>query len=176
MNISEEFFQVSEVADICGISKEMVRSWDKNGALQAERAGSKKQRVYSKQQLLQFEETRVFFSGNDEQATPAMRGDYSLIELFAGAGGLALGLERCGFRSILLNEIDADACATLRKNRPHWNVCEGSIVNLDFRKHRDQVDVVTGGFPCQAFSYAGKRMGFEDTRGTLFFEFARCLD
>lgn len=51
----------------------------------------------------------------------------------------------------------------------------GDIAKLDFTPYRDQIDVVTGGFPCQAFSYAGKKMGFEDARGTLFFEFARAI-
>ena len=99
---------------------------------------------------------------------------YTSIELFAGAGGLALGLEQAGLNHVLLNEFDSDACKTLRLNRPHWNVVEGDIHNVDFTPYKD-VDVVTGGFPCQAFSYVGKRLGFEDARGTLFFEFARCV-
>lgn len=117
----------------------------------------------------------MFFDGAKTHKLESPKRDYSLIELFAGAGGMALGLERCGFKSLLLNEIDKHACATLRKNRPEWNVIEGSITDVDFRKYRDQVDIVTGGFPCQAFSYAGKKLGFGDTRGTMFFEFARCL-
>ncbi len=101
--------------------------------------------------------------------------DYKIIELFAGAGGLALGLEKAGFKSLLLNELNKDACQTLRSNRPHWSVIEGDISNIDFAKYLTQVDVLSGGFPCQAFSYAGKKMGFEDTRGSLFFEFARAI-
>ncbi len=99
----------------------------------------------------------------------------SVIELFAGAGGLALGFEKAGFHSVLLNEIDKYACQTLRHNRPNWNVIESSIHEIDFTQYRHQVDVVSGGFPCQAFSYAGLGNGFADTRGTLFFEFARAV-
>jgi len=76
----------------------------------------------------------------------------------------------------LLNEIDHWACETLRKNRPDWNVIESDISKLDFTHLNGEVDVLTGGFPCQAFSYAGKKLGLEDARGTLFYEFARALD
>jgi DNA (cytosine-5)-methyltransferase 1 len=101
---------------------------------------------------------------------------FSSIELFAGAGGLALGLERAGFEAVLLNEMDKYACATLRDNRPHWQVVEGSIEAVDFKPYHRQCDFVSGGFPCQAFSYAGYKRGFDDVRGTLFFQFARAID
>ena len=97
------------------------------------------------------------------------------IELFAGAGGLALGLEEAGIEGLAFIEFDHDACNTLRTNRPNWNVIEDDIANVDFTEFKGKVDLVSGGAPCQAFSYAGKRLGFGDTRGTLFAEFARCL-
>lgn len=97
------------------------------------------------------------------------------IELFAGAGGLALGLEKAGFKGQEFVEINHEACETLRKNRPNWNVVEGDIHKISFSSFKGKIDLVSGGAPCQAFSYAGKRLGFEDTRGTLFHEFARCL-
>jgi DNA (cytosine-5)-methyltransferase 1 len=97
------------------------------------------------------------------------------IDLFAGAGGTALGLEHAGIEHIALNEWDKHAAATLRLNRPDWNVIEGDIADVDFSDYRGRVDIVEGGFPCQAFSYAGRKMGFEDTRGTLFYEFARVV-
>lgn len=100
---------------------------------------------------------------------------YTGIELFAGAGGLALGLEKAGIEGLCYVEIDHQACETLRENRPEWNVIEENIENVDFTSYRDKVDVVSGGAPCQAFSYAGKRLGFGDTRGTLFSQFARCV-
>lgn len=98
------------------------------------------------------------------------------IELFAGAGGLALGFEQAGFEPLALIECDKHACATLRANRPAWNVIEENVHKVDFTPYRNKVSVVTGGAPCQAFSYAGKRLGFGDVRGTLFAEFARCVN
>lgn len=97
------------------------------------------------------------------------------IELFAGAGGLALGLEQAGFEGVAFVEQDKNACKTLRRNRPAWNVIEGDIHGIDFRLFEGKVDLVSGGFPCQAFSYAGKKKGFEDSRGLLFQEFARAV-
>lgn len=98
------------------------------------------------------------------------------IELFAGAGGLALGLERSGFHAKLLNDLDKNACATLRHNRPSWPVLNEDIRQVDFSAYKGQIDLLAGGFPCQAFSSAGKGKGFEDARGSLFFEFARAID
>ena len=97
----------------------------------------------------------------------------TVIELFAGAGGMALGLEKAGFETKMLVEYDKDCVATLRKNRPNWNVIHDDIQKVSFKGMK--ADVVTGGFPCQAFSHAGRKLGFEDTRGTLFYEFARAV-
>ena len=97
----------------------------------------------------------------------------TVIELFAGAGGMALGLEKAGFETKMLVEYDKDCVATLRKNRPKWNVIHDDIQEVSFKGMK--ADVVTGGFPCQAFSHAGRKLGFEDTRGTLFYEFARAV-
>lgn len=101
---------------------------------------------------------------------------FTNIELFAGAGGLALGLEAAGFQGVKFVEFNHYACETLRKNRPGWDVLESDVHDVSFKSLRGTVDVVSGGAPCQAFSYAGKRLGFGDTRGTLFAEFARCVD
>lgn len=97
------------------------------------------------------------------------------IELFAGGGGMALGLEQAGVRDLAFVEFNHQACETLRANRPKWNVIEADVHNVDFTPWAGKIDLVSGGAPCQAFSYAGKKLGFGDTRGTLFAEFARCV-
>lgn len=105
-----------------------------------------------------------------------MKRIFTDLELFAGAGGLALGLAEAGFKGMGYVEIDSSACNTLRTNRPEWDVIEGDIHQINFKDYMGSVDLVSGGAPCQAFSYAGKKLGFGDTRGTLFAEFARCVD
>lgn len=117
----------------------------------------------------------VPFSMNVDQTVSAHNQAPTSVELFAGAGGLALGLARAGFHHLLLNELDKHACATLRHNQPDWPVLEKNVEQVDFSAYFGKVDVVSGGFPCQAFSYAGQGAGFNDTRGTLFFQFARAV-
>ena len=94
--------------------------------------------------------------------------DITAIELFAGAGGLALGLEKAGIKTLEYVEFDKACCETLRTNRPEWNVICDDIHNVDFTAFRDKVDIVTGGFPCQAFSFAGKNLDLM-IPGELFF-------
>jgi len=108
---------------------------------------------------------------------------FTTIELFAGAGGLALGIEQAGFNTLACIEFDKDACDTLRKNRPNWRVIEDDIANIScldleeyFSIKKGTLDLLSGGAPCQAFSYAGKKLGLEDARGTLFYHYAIFLE
>jgi DNA (cytosine-5)-methyltransferase 1 len=160
----------SVLADIMSVSKRTVKKWRESGKIKQLKDGT-----FSLADLDFFPQVKAMLESNweNEQKIKPLR-NYKSIELFAGAGGLAIGLERAGFNAVALNEMDKDACATLRKNRPGWNVIEGDIRNIDFTDYKD-VDFLSGGFPCQAFSYAGNKLGFEDTRGTLFFEFARAI-
>ncbi len=123
-----------------------------------------------------------------ETLTPFKQADYfpatqfnlaaqkpTVVEVFAGAGGLALGFEAAGFQHVLLNEVDKKCCETLKLNRPDWPISQVDIATVDFTVYRNQIDVVAGDFPCQAFSVAGKKKGFADKRGALFFEYARAV-
>lgn len=85
------------------------------------------------------------------------------IEVCAGAGGQALGLEMAGFGHERLVEIEAPACQTLMLNRPHWNVVHGDLRAFS-AEHMRGIDLVAGGVPCPPFSKAGKQLGQEDER------------
>jgi len=173
--VIKDYYSLAEVSEIIGKSKETLRRWDREGKLTAVREPISNYRVYKKEQLNNFLE---LFSDKIEEETDnsvVPLKEYKVLELFAGAGGLAIGLEKAGIKCAALNEIDKWACQTLRENRPNWNVLEGDVKSFSFHKYNGEVDIVTGGFPCQAFSYAGKKLGLEDARGTLFYEFARAV-
>lgn len=98
---------------------------------------------------------------------------YKTIDLFAGIGGIRLGFERTNrTRNILSVEIDKFACQTYEANFGENPF--GDVTKID-ENDIDDFDILLAGFPCQAFSIAGRRLGFEDTRGTLFFDVARIL-
>lgn len=149
-------YSLSETAEMLSVSKETLRRWDQSGQLKSTRLPNN-YRVYTAQTLksatngLGIFDLEIF---DENHYTPIK--PYSVLELFAGAGGMALGMEKAGLSCRLLNELDSWACKTLMKNRPEWNVIEGDVSKLCFKQYQGSIDVVTGGFPCQSFSYAGK--------------------
>lgn len=170
------FLAVHEVSNKLSVSVDTIRRWEKKGLIKAARS-EKNHRIFDEEEILNLlhkltdKSEKEFVVLKNRKKTK-----YTAIELFAGAGGTALGFENAGIHHVLLNEIDKDCIATLINNfGSSANIIGGDVKKLDFSKWKDKVDIVQAGFPCQAFSYAGKSMGFEDTRGTLFFEFARCV-
>lgn len=89
---------------------------------------------------------------------------FKSLEICAGAGGQALGLEKAGFDHIALVELEPLACETLRINRPKWNVIQGDLRKFDATLYNEQVDLLAGGVPCPPFSIAGKQLGQLDDR------------
>ncbi len=174
LNMPNDLFTVTETAEKIGVSADTIRRWEKMGLIKSTRSEqnyrlfslSEVERVKQKQEGTHSPIGFKILKNNKKHP-------FTTIELFTGAGGTALGLENAGFTNTLMVEIDKNAVQTLRVNRPKWNVIQDDIKNVSFIGK--EVDVVEGGFPCQSFSFAGKKMGFEDTRGTLFFEFARCV-
>ncbi|HES76995.1 MAG TPA: DNA (cytosine-5-)-methyltransferase [bacterium] len=165
---------VGEVARALDVSVDTIRRWEKKGLIRGQR-DMRGQRIFNLDEVrllqtkLKDKTSRGFQILKAESQSP-----YTVIELFAGAGGLALGFENAGLNAKTLVEIEPRAADTLKMNRPQWDVRAEDVAKVAFSE--GEADIVTGGFPCQAFSYAGKKMGFEDTRGTLFFEYARIVN
>lgn len=166
---------LNNFADIMGVSRATIDKWIANGKCIAH-VDKNNKRYLIASELSEFSEISAMIDNSwIEESLVVPRRPFTTVELFAGAGGLALGMHKAGFNHVLLNEVDKDACATLKTNMPEWNVVHGDVHDMDFTSYNGKVDLLTGGFPCQAFSYAGKRLGFEETRGTLFFELARAV-
>lgn len=170
-----ESISFNNLSDLLGVSRATVDTWVKSGKIAVHTDGNKGKFFYLDEISFFPEISSMIHSKWHKELNVTPVRTFTLLELFAGAGGLALGMEKAGFSHILLNEIDHHACETLRLNRPEWNVVENDIHEIDFKPFLGKVDLLTGGFPCQAFSFAGKRLGFEETRGTLFFELARAV-
>jgi DNA (cytosine-5)-methyltransferase 1 len=90
----------------------------------------------------------------------------SALEICAGGGGQATGLELAGFELAAAVEIDHHACDPLRNNRSHWKVIQTSVVNFSGTDFRG-IDLLAGGVPCPPFSIAGKQLGTKDERDLL---------
>lgn len=170
-----DLMTVSDASKTLNVSVDTIRRWEKKGLIKARR-DEKNYRVFNIDELRRAHNKYV---GGDTQQNRYVvlqakkKTKLTSIELFAGAGGLALGMENAGIKHKMLVEIDKHAASTLKNNRPKWNVVCADAREISYTGV--SADIVTGGFPCQAFSFAGNQMGFEDARGTLFFELARCI-
>lgn len=120
------------------------------------------------------------FEWNDIQPVHMPKGNrFTAVELFAGAGGLSIGLERAGIHVVIANEIMPDFAATLAANHPDTNVINEDIHKIDFRAELkklglESVDVLSGGPPCQGFSTIGSK-NRQDPRNSLFYEYLRAV-
>jgi len=165
---------ISQASENLNISIDTLRRWEKKGLIKAER-DDRNNRVFDTLELERAH--KKYIDGGISQHFEVLKSSdkttYKTVELFAGAGGLALGMENAGLDHQLLVEIDKEAAQTLSLNRPHWNVICSDAKDVSYSGIN--AEIVTGGFPCQSFSYAGKQLGFEDARGTLFFELARAV-
>jgi DNA (cytosine-5)-methyltransferase 1 len=173
--MKKKLLAVAEAAEHLGVSVDTIKRWEKKGLIRSRRS-ELNHRLFSFEEL---ERLHKKYSGKHSEnkfkvLSQKTKSGYTCIELFAGAGGTALGMENAGIEHVLLNEYDKDAVATLRGNFTGANVIHEDVRELEFRGLK--ADIVQGGFPCQAFSYAGNQRGFNDIRGTLFFEMARCIN
>lgn len=173
VTIQDNIVTYNVLADILGVSRRTLETWEKKRLISPilHKDGSKH---FDLEELSNFPEVRSLLNSNwEEELQIRPKRVYTSIELFAGAGGLALGLEQAGFEHILLNELDSHAINTLKSNKPEWNIVQGDVKEIDFSSFNGRLDLLSGGFPCQSFSYAGLQKGLDDARGTLFFELAR---
>lgn len=101
--------------------------------------------------------------------------NYKIASLFAGIGGIDYGFEQAGCKSVWANEIDEYCALTFRENHKNTKLVVDDICNIR-GKDVPKVDILTGGFPCQPFSIAGYRKGFDDYRGNMFYQIMRIVD
>lgn len=103
---------------------------------------------------------------------------HEVVEICAGAGGQAIGLERAGFEHALAVEIDSYACETLRLNRPEWKVAEGDVADRDLwdPSQYQGISLLAGGVPCPPFSIAGKQLGASDERDLFAWAVNLCVE
>ena len=101
---------------------------------------------------------------------------YRVVEICAGAGGQSLGLELAGFEHELCIELDPNACATLRHNRPHWKVAQGDVASPDVWDPAAYagIDLLAGGVPCPPFTVAGRQLGATDERDLFAWAIELC--
>ena len=175
----EEFASVTSAAQALGVSADTIRRWSKLGLIKSTRDKNQK-RMFN---LAELHRLRRKLNGEgDSTDYQILRADETFddatcIDLFAGAGGTALGFSNAGINHVLLNEFDKNAAQALKDNSDahglNWVIDDRDVHDVEFSPY--QAEIMQAGFPCQAFSYAGKSKGFEDTRGTLFFEFARAI-
>lgn len=179
MNVAScELMSVADVSKALNCSIDTIRRWNKLGLIKATRDKNNK-RLFNPEEIMRLQRK---IEGDDSTKYEVLVADNffkdaTCIDLFAGAGGTALGFHNAGIPHVMLNEIDKNAAQTLRENSQehglNWDIIEGDVSEIDFKRY--SAEIIQAGFPCQAFSYAGKSRGFDDTRGTMFFEFARAI-
>ncbi len=172
-----QFNSVAQVAEILKISTQYVRRLIQKQELRAERFGN--------QWLIPEDEVRVFLSKNESFVEPddhPRTGEelppIVALSFFSGAMGLDIGLENVGIPALLACEFNKYCRLTIARNKPEIALI-GDIEDYDAKKiltfakipQNRKIDVIFGGPPCQAFSTAGKRKGFEDKRGNIFLRF-----
>lgn len=100
----------------------------------------------------------------------------NFIELCAGCGGLSSGLIKCGFTPIFLNDNNKDCCLTLKENHKDVKIIHEDMTIIDYTPYINKIDLLSGGCPCQSFSFSGKRKGLDDPRGDLLFKFIEIIN
>lgn len=164
---------ISQASHILNCSIETIRRWEKKGLIKPKR-NAQGYRLFKIQELEKIHNKKTSTNNVPYKILKSNKKyPYKVVELFSGAGGLALGLHNSGLSCDMLVENDKNAGKTISINKPEWPLVLEDIKKVNFKGKK--ADVIAGGFPCQSFSYAGKGLGLNDIRGTLFFEYARAI-
>lgn len=101
--------------------------------------------------------------------------DLKVLELFAGAGGMALGFENAGLKTMGLVEKNKHCVETLKHNQPNWDVMATDVLDIDYTQYANEIDILSGGVPCQSYSSLGKQLGLRDPRGKAIYKYFKAL-
>ncbi|WP_226338485.1 DNA cytosine methyltransferase [Arthrobacter sp. UM1] len=174
-----DLLTATEAAKILGVSVGVVTRLSNQGRLRFEQVGARK--VFRKSDLFELlNRDNLIQNPQDHYRKESFNPKLKAISFFSGAGGLDVGLENAGIESILYCEMNKECRMTLAKNRPNAALI-GDISKFDGKKIREyarldddeEVDIMHGGPPCQAFSTAGARRAFDDARGNIFLQFLK---
>jgi len=176
-----QYLNVREASSILGISEQAVRRLCKSGELNAELIKNKWAIINSSVETYAKSKEKTKDSApsaTQENTTPTPKKGLKLLSFFSGAMGLDIGLEKAGFETLLASEIDKSARKTISSNKPDIallsdirNYSKEDVLEAAGLSEEDDVDLIAGGPPCQAFSTAGRRLGLEDERGNVFLKY-----
>lgn len=171
-----DLISVGQAAEQLKLSEQRVRGLAVTGQLEASKVGGSW--VISSGSVQELARQRGLVLPKRQQNREIKEDSLKVLSFFTGAMGLDLGLEEAGLETILTCEFDKWSRATILKNKPEipllgdiWNCTPDSIREAAGLTGSDEIDVIAGGPPCQAFSTAGNRQGFEDSRGNVFLHF-----
>lgn len=166
----EDLLTLSAAAKVLNCHPNTLRNWDNTGVLEAVRINERGDRRYRKQDILSLVGKNSALKQEELFSPPGIP---KVISMFSGIGGLDLGFEKAGFRTVWANDNFLAAAETYKRNV--GPIDTRSIEDVPIEDLPD-CDVLLAGFPCQPFSNAGNRKGVSDPRGTLFFETLRFID
>jgi DNA (cytosine-5)-methyltransferase 1 len=167
---------VAEAAKALHLSEQRIRGLAATGQLEASKIGTSW--VISNKAVEELARQKGFVAPEHKPNPAKNENSLKVLSFFTGAMGLDLGLEEAGLETILACEFDKWSRATISKNKPEipllgdvWNCTPELVREAAGLANFEEIDVIAGGPPCQAFSTAGNRKGFEDVRGNVFLHF-----
>lgn len=176
----QEAIPAKSAANLLGLSEQRVRTLLRSGALEGKQVG--KQWITTAAAVSMFKNSGALPQPEDRARTPGQVPKLKALSFFSGAMGLDQGLEKVGIHVLLACEIDKVCRRTITANRPEigllgdiWRYSAAEIRKAAGLEAKEDIDIIVGGPPCQAFSTAGARRGFEDERGNAFLRYIELI-